>query len=282
MTPARFKKIIWDFYAKNRRDFPWRETRDPYKILVSEIMLQQTQAPRIVAKYESFLRAFPHINALATASTADVLREWKGLGYNRRALSLKKAAEIIVRKHGGNVPRDMDALIALPGVGRATAGDVLAFAWNIPAVVIETNIRSVFIHFFFTDSSDNKNSAPSAQKIHDRDIVPLIEKTLDRDNPRDWYYALMDYGAMLKKTHGNASVRSAHYAKQSAFKGSNRELRSKILEMIMKKKQQGPAIVSLITKTFPHTTTESIEKNLVALMKEGFIVEHKGTYSIKK
>jgi A/G-specific adenine glycosylase len=263
---AAFKKIIWKYYRAHRRDFPWRNTRDPYRILVSEIMLQQTQAPRVVSKYEEFIARFPTVQTLARASVSDVLAIWKGLGYNRRALALKRAAEIIMREHGGKVPRDIEKLIALPGVGKATAGDVLAFAWNIPVVVIETNIRSVFLHFFF----------PNVKNVHDRDILPLIEKTLDQKNPREWYAALMDYGAMLKRTHGNASRKSAHYAKQLPFKGSNREARARILFAITEK----PATATRLTKTLK-LSEEIVTKNLAALEKEGFIASRRGVFSVK-
>ncbi len=224
MSPALFKKTVWSYYKKNRRDFPWRQTRDPYKILVSEIMLQQTQTPRVIFKYEEFITAFPTLESLAKAPLKKVLLLWQGLGYNRRAVNLQKATQIIISHHKGKFPRDYTSLIDLPGVGPATAGDIMAFAWNKPVVVIETNIRTVFIHSFFKDEKD----------VHDKDILPLIEKTLDTKKPRDWYYALMDYGTMLKKTQINPSRRSKHYSKQSPFKGSNQDFK----------------IYSLIRKTF--------------------------------
>ncbi len=252
-----FQKIIKDYYSKQGRIFPWRETRNPYKILVSEIMLQQTQAPRVVEKYRSFIKRFPSVASLASAKTIDVFKEWQGLGYNRRGLALKKAAEIIVNEYHGKVPNSLESLLSLPGVGPATAGDILAFAWNQPSIVIETNIRSVFIHFFFRDTTN----------IADSEILPLIQKTLDRKNPREWYFALMDYGAFLKKNHLNPSRRSKQYSPQSPFSGSNRELRSKILRYIIAySKQPLENIVESL-----QTDKESIEKNLRALVKEGLL-----------
>jgi A/G-specific adenine glycosylase len=168
MSPAQFKKIIYSYYEKNRRDFPWRRTRDPYKILVSEIMLQQTQAPRVTEKYKEFIKKFPSVKSLAEAPLKKVLVLWQGLGYNRRAVNLHKTAQVINKKYKGVFPKTKEALLELPGVGPATAGDILAFAYNQAQIVIETNIRSVFIHFFF---ENEKN-------VHDRDIIPLIEKTL--------------------------------------------------------------------------------------------------------
>ncbi len=224
MTENQFRKTIWEYYTSNKRSFPWRKTRDPYKILVSEVMLQQTQALRVAPKYKSFLKKFPTTRVLAKAELSDVLKEWQGLGYNRRALYLKHCAEKIESDFNGKFPKDFKILCSLPGIGLATAGDIMAFAWNIPVVVIETNIRSVFIYFFFNDK----------KKIHDKDILPLIEKTLDMKNPREWYWALFDYGAYLKQT-GNPSRRSAHHTRQSKFEGSFRQKRSLILRMILQK-----------------------------------------------
>ena len=259
MNIPQFKKIIWNHYKKNKRIFPWRKTKDPYKILVSEIMLQQTQAPRVVSKYLSFIKKFPNIKSLTKASLSEVLREWQGLGYNRRAKYLKSCAEIVVKKYDGKFPKDFNMLVELPGIGLATAGDLMAFAWNMPVTVIETNIRSVFIHCFFPKESEQR-------KIHDKEIIPLIEKTLDTKNPREWYSALMDYGAYLKET-SNPSRKSAHYLKQSAFKGSNREKRSKILKPILEKPRTGKEI-----SEFLGYTKEITDKNIQSLIKEGMII----------
>lgn len=256
-TVSTFKRKINEFYRSHgRHDLPWRKTRDPYKILVSEVMLQQTQVDRVVPKYKSFLKKFPTLHALARASNKEVLTEWQGLGYNRRALNLKRAAEKIERNFNGNFPTSFEPLMALPGIGKATAGDLLAFAYNLPTIVIETNIRTVFIHHFFKDK----------KKVSDADIIPLIEKTIDEENPRDWYYALMDYGSYLKKTLGNNIQQSKHYKKQSSFKGSNRELRSKILKLILKKSRTKEEILKLLDSPSP-----AIKKNLLALESEGLI-----------
>ncbi len=206
-----FTSSIWSHYKKHRRSFPWRERISPYRILVSEIMLQQTQANRVVKKYNAFIKKFPTLKKLNAAKNEDVLRAWQGLGYNRRALYLKSITKI---------PKTYEELVELPGIGPNTAGSILAFAYNIPHPFIETNIRSVFIHFFF------KNK----ERVHDK----LVKETLDHKNPREWYYALMDYGAMLKKTE-NPSQKSTHYKKQSAFKGSRRQKRGEILRILLDK-----------------------------------------------
>ncbi|NBC28577.1 MAG: A/G-specific adenine glycosylase, partial [Spirochaetes bacterium] len=209
-APADFKEYIWGFYRDFGRSMPWRETRDTYAIFLSEIMLQQTQVPRVMEKYREFLRRFPSFETLADARLAEVYEVWQGLGYNRRAKYLHDAARSIVADHGGRVPHDRPALEALPGVGPNTAGSLLAFCHNEPVVFIETNIRRVFIYFFFPGGAD----------VHDRDLFPLIEETLDRQNPREWYYALMDYGATLKKWVTNPNRRSKQYVRQSSFENS--------------------------------------------------------------
>lgn len=220
-------------------------------------MLQQTQAPRVIEKYNEFLLQFPDLSSLAKAPLKQVLSVWQGLGYNRRAVNLQKAAQVIIKDHNGTFPKNKKDLEALPGVGPATAGDLLAFAYNIAVPLIETNIRSVYIHCFFNDQKD----------IDDKDILPLINKTLDKQNPREWYYGLMDYGAMLKATRVNPSRRSKHYAKQSPFKGSNRELRSKILKYLLNYGKQPLEIIAEALET----DAEIIEKNLRAMAAEGLL-----------
>jgi A/G-specific adenine glycosylase len=272
MDYKAFKKTIWDYYKKNRRSFPWRERITPYHVVVSEVMLQQTQASRVVAKFKSFIKRFPTFKSLAAASLQDVLAEWKGLGYNRRGLNLKRLAEVIVKEHKNKVPMTAEALIALPGIGKNTAGSILAFAHNIPHPFIETNIRTVFIHFFF----------PGHGQISDKEILPLVEKTLDKKNPREWYYALMDYGVMLKKLHKNPSRKSLHYRKQSSFKGSNRELRAQILhEIVTNGSSTLDELIIRVRSTLP-APLEAIQKNIGDLIKEGFIVKKNKVYSIQK
>ncbi len=232
-----FKDSVYSYYQKHARKFPWRETRNPYNILVSEFMLQQTQTERVMGKYEEFLARFPDFSTLAGSDLHPVLQAWQGLGYNRRAVSLKQTAVNVMERHGGTLPRDLEELMMLPGIGRSTAGAVLAFAHNIPVAFIETNIRRVFIHFFF----------PGDGKVDDREILPLVERTMDRDNPRQWYYALMDYGAMLKTKPPNPNRRSVHYTRQAPFEGSDRQIRGKILKLLLSRGslQEGELIEGL-------------------------------------
>lgn len=250
-----FRNTVWDHYHRNGRSLPWRKTRVAYRIFLSEIMLQQTQVSRVTKKYREFLKVFPSFTALANASQADVLRAWQGLGYNRRALNLHRAAAVIGERHNGRVPCDRDALLELPGIGAATAGSLQAFIHNIPSAFIETNIRSVFLHFFF----------PERGAVSDREILPLVEKTVDRENPREWYYALMDYGVFLKGS-GNPNIRSAHYSRQSPFKGSNREVRSAILAYVLKHGHVEKK--NLYALRFP---ADRVDRNVSALEREGFI-----------
>ncbi len=219
----RFNEIIYDYYHYNRRPFAWRDERSPYRVVVSEIMLQQTQTDRVTQKFEKFITHFPSFEDLATASFEEVLRVWKGLGYNRRAQALHEIAKVITLQHNGQLPNDPDLLVTLKGIGLATAASICAFAFNRPTVFIETNIRTVFIYCFYHDIKD----------IHDKDLLILIEQMLDKKNPRDWYYALMDYGVMLKKTIGNLCRLSAHYNTQSRFEGSDRQLRGQILQALL-------------------------------------------------
>jgi len=226
MTTKLFKKIVWRYYRTHGRDLPWRivgrRRVSPYQIVVSEIMLQQTQVSRVLPKYRLFVRRFPSFRALACASLRDVLSVWQGLGYNRRGKYLKALSEVVVAEYGGRLPHDVGALTALPGIGLNTAGAICAFAWNIPVVFLETNIRSVFLHSFF----------PRRREVGDASILALVEETLAMSNPREWYYALMDYGVMLKRMHPNPSRRGAAHQTQSRFTGSDREIRGAVVRAL--------------------------------------------------
>jgi A/G-specific adenine glycosylase len=263
----RFQQRIYDHYRKNGRVLPWRRTHDPYKILLSELMLQQTQVKRVFEKYKEFLRRFPTIQSVARAPLRAIFEQWQGLGYNRRALALKKLAVIIVDRYGGRIPREIEVLKALPGVGAATAGAVCAFALDKPVVFIETNIRSVFIHFFFRDRGEVKDS----------EIFPLVEQTLDAKRPRDWYYALMDYGASLKEKLPNPGRRSAHYTRQSPFEGSLRQVRGMILRTLVKQPViSEPALVKAINRD-----AVMVRQALKRLRTEGFIVKKRKRFFIR-
>ena len=254
----RFHGVVYAHYERYGRDFPWRHTTDPYHVLVSEVMLQQTQTGRVASKYREFLKQFPDVCALAQAGVVEVLAAWQGLGYNRRALALHRTACIICTDFAGLVPQEKQALLALPGIGPYTAAAIRAFAFDLPDVFIETNIRTVFIHEFF----------PGATTVHDRDILPMVEATLDRSAPRRWYQALMDYGAMLKES-GNPSRRSAHHRVQSRFKGSRREARGIILRTLL---GEGPLPPDALKSSVPDWDNR-FDEALRMLQCDGLVVQ---------
>ena len=229
-------------------------------------MLQQTQVERVIEKYDQFIARFPDVACLAKATLKEVLEVWQGLGYNRRAISLMKLAGIIVSEHHGQLPADAEELVRLPGIGRATAGCLLAFAFRIPFAFIETNIRRVFIHHFFQDR----------EGVHDNEIMPLVETTLDRRNPRDWYYALMDYGSQLKREMENPNKKSAHYARQTPFENSDRKIRGAILKALVGETSITEEGIILTIGS----EKERTKKILKALVKEGFIAKTDKTYHI--
>ena len=270
-----FKNAVWKYYRAHARAMPWRFEKDPYRVFVSEVMLQQTQVDRVRGKYEEFIKRFPDFRALAEAPLSTVLHAWQGLGYNRRALFLKRAAEAVVREHGGALPRSEDALRAPPGIGAATASSIRAFAFNEPAVFIETNIRSVYLHFFFPKSPPEAPCPPPGgdppseeKKVSDKKLLPLVEKTLDRANPREWYYALMDYGAMLKRNGANPSRASATHKKQPRFEGSLRQTRGAVTKLLLGEKS---LTESEIRKALSRHDSARIATALSGLVRDGFL-----------
>ncbi len=267
---AAFRKKIREYYAKNRRDLPWRTTVNPYHILVSEIMLTQTQVERVIEKYNLFLQRFPDFKTLAASSLHDVLEVWQGLGYNRRALLLKKCAAEVIQKYNGKLPQNVESLESLPGIGPYIARAVCAFAYNLPTVFIETNIRTVFIYHFFLKQ----------KKVHDRDIMPLLTQTLDRKNPREWYNALMDYGSFLKKKYGNSNRKSAHYAKQSRFIGSDRQIRGLIVKSLMEPKKITKQKLQKKLYSLMAADKKRFEAILSGLQKDGLVKKINGKYTV--
>lgn len=268
------KKNINDFYSnlqpflfEKKRNLPWREVINPYWIVVSELMLQQTQVSRIMHKFPEFISKFPSFEILSKSSLSSVLRAWQGIGYNRRAKYLKQIAHDIWHNHSGIVPSRIEDLIQMPGIGPATAGSIVAFVYNSPTIFIETNIRRVFIHHFFQQS----------KSVADSEIIPCILKTIDTKRPRDWYYAVMDYGSELKKVVVNPNRKSKHYQKQSPFEGSNRQVRSIIIKTLLSRKSMKKA-------EFLNTLTisdEIVTNVLGELENEEFIQCKNQTYSLQ-
>ena len=274
MKPSlpQFQKLIWEYYRKQGRPLLWRHaehTSDPYKILVSEIMLQQTQVARVNTKYPEFIKVFPNFKTLAKASLSKVLKVWQGMGYNRRAIALQKIAIIVMKEFGGVLPSDPDVLETFPGIGPHTAGSIAAFAFNKPTVFIETNIRRVFIHFFF----------PRTQKVSDEAIRPLVEKTVDQKNPREWYFALMDYCAKLAKEVKNPNRKSRHYRRQVKFEGSLRQVRGAILKELLRSGGGSDEILRL-RPALRDFAQDDIKRALNALVQEGFIFRKGDMYEL--
>lgn len=277
---AQFRKTVWAYWKKEgRHNLPWRKTRNPYRILVSEVMLQQTQVPRVIENYEEFLRAFPTARALSKASLADVLKIWSGLGYNRRAKYLHDAAKAIVERHAGRVPRNYGSIRKLQGVGDYTAHAMRVFAFNEPDILIETNIRTALIHRFF----------PDIPIIRDREILEYAQMAAEGQDPRTWNWALMDYGAHLKHSGVRNNHQSAHYAKQSKFEGSLRQVRGAILRALHAGHQTNSHIYSLIRArlrvSHRQATREQANKRIVSealasLARDGLIAQQKGKWRI--
>ena len=290
-------RVFVEFVAKKGRelyrDLPWRRTYDPYAIWISEVMLQQTQVSRVDGRWQRWLERFPTVDALAAAAPSDVLEEWQGLGYNRRALSVHRAAQTI-SEAGGVFPQDPKELVKLPGIGPATAAGIRAFAFNLHGVYLETNVRTVFLHELY----------PQAEGVPDSELVPLVELTCpasvtdaanvaDADNtanvvdadataeltPRSWYYALLDYGAYLKKTIPNPSRRSKSHVKQTRFEGSHRQKRAELLRVLLAHKDEGGAAFETLHQELcqievnagRETLDEQVTLGLLEeLAKEGF------------
>jgi len=264
---SAFQKHIYSYFERFGRTFSWRQTTDAYQIVVSEIMLQQTQTYRVEGKFERFIEVLPDFNTLACAPLNVVLSLWQGLGYNRRAKALHAIAKKVVHEFNGKLPADQDILQTFPGIGKATAASICSFAFNMPVVFIETNIRSLFIHFFFRDVEE---------KINDSMLMPLVAQTVDTQNSRIWYYALTDYGVALKKAYPRLNAKSAHYARQSRFEGSRRQIRGKILkELLAHKSLSKKHIINVIGADdcrVPHV--------LEQLMHEGFIKKKGDAFTI--
>lgn len=266
MDVVQFQEMIQERGRELYRPMPWRDDTRPYYVLVSELMLQQTQVDRVIPKFEAFISRFPNEKDLAGASLGDVLSLWNGLGYNRRAKFLHEAAKKIVSECGGMFPQTKEALLSLPGVGSNTAGAIMNYAYNQPEPFIETNVRTVYFYHFFQDGD----------KVTDKDVLRLLEVTIDQEHPREFYWAIMDYGSWLKKQGLGSIQQSTHYKKQSALKGSVREVRGQIIRslMIQDMTEQGLRRELNADERFPQA--------LNGLLKDGLVMATNGILHLTK
>jgi len=275
MEIESFRREVLSFYRVKGKTFPWRIIRNPYAIVVSEFMLQQTRTELVQKKYLPFLDAFPDLETLAKAPLSLLLAHWKGLGYNRRAIYLQEFARYALTRWEGTIPADPAVLQQCRGIGPYTARAIPTFAYDIPFVFIETNIRRVFLHNFF----------PGKEGIHDREILPWVERTLDREHPREWYYALMDYGAYLAKEFPNPNRRSKHFVRQAPFEGSRRQFRGRILSALLQ--AGGPLDIETLASrvSLPLDEKKQVLQELSQLLQdlsaEGFVAEEAGAYRIR-
>ncbi len=263
---AKFQKVVWDYYQPyGRHVMLWRRPEpdgsfDPYKIMVSELMLQQTQVARVTPKFVAFLKKFPTVQALATAPLGEVLQLWSGLGYNRRAKFLWQAARKVTLEWRGTFPTSTHELQKLSGIGLSTAGAIAAYAFNQPVIFAETNIRTAVIHHFFADQTG----------ITDSSIREILGQVIDHTHPREFYWALTDYGAYIKRTVGNLNTLSKSYTKQSAFSGSKRQIRGELIRLLTIR----PYRLEEIEAVIPDKRLRMVAEELVT---EGFIQQDNRT-----
>lgn len=268
MSTKEFVRRVTDHWRHSgRHTLPWRKTKDPYRILVSEVMLQQTQVDRVIPYYEKFLKKYPTAERLSKSRLADVLKLWSGLGYNRRAKFLRDAAIALVEKHDGKFPKSYEGLRELPGVGDYTARAVRVFAFNKRDVLIETNVRTAYLHHFFHD----------ATSVHDKELLPFILAAAEGQDPREWHAALMDYGACLKRNGVRLNAKSAHYSRQSRFEGSSRQLRGRLLRRLM----DGPITRASLRKISAKNAYD-VSMALQAMERQGLVIQADGRWTIAR
>lgn len=255
MNRTDFQEIVWQKGAELYRAMPWRTVTEPYYVLVSELMLQQTQVDRVIPKFNTFIETFPTIQSLAVAPLSEVLKLWSGLGYNRRAKFLHSAARRVVADFDGSIPDTTKDLISLPGIGPNTAGAILAYSFNQPVTFIETNVRTVYFYHFFDDSLS----------VTDVELREKVIETVDTEHPREWYWAMMDYGSWLKRQGFGANNKSAHYKKQAPLKGSLREMRGVLLKLL----SEGDTTKEALDGQY--ASDPRFEPALRALLKEGLL-----------
>lgn len=270
----QFQTFLLRWYQHyGRHDLPWRQTTDPYHILVSELMLQQTQVNRVIPKYIAFLQQFPSLDTLARVDLAEVLIAWQGLGYNRRARYLWELARVVVNQYEGRMPTEVDVLQKLPGLGPYTTAAIMAFAYNQPVSLIETNVRTVYLYHFF----------PARETVSDQELMPLIAASVPKDRARDWYATLMDYGSYLKSVVPNPSRKSKHHTRQSVFVGSVRQVRGEIIRLLaVAQLQSKPAVSTDMLKSQLTSNKQHFEEALAQLVADKLIAQSENGWQLHK
>jgi A/G-specific adenine glycosylase len=262
-----FHEMIFVWWKDHRRSLPWRETNDPYRILVSEVMLQQTQVSRALPKYEEFLYFFPDVYALASAKTSQVLKVWQGMGYNRRALYLKKTAEAVVSAHHGYFPEAEMDLLKLPGVGKYTARAIMVFAFRQDVAMIDTNIRQILVHFFF-----------DGKAVSEKEVENVADALVPKGKSWEWHQALMDYGALaLKAVRGK--TKAVMKAKAVPFKESDRYFRGRIVDALRQKDWKEKELVSYMS-AFYKKPSMFITRIVDGLVKDSLVTRKKNVVQL--
>jgi A/G-specific adenine glycosylase len=257
---------LLDWYAENRRDLPWRRTADPYAILVSEVMLQQTQVPRVTPRFTEWLEAWPDLESLAAAPLVDVLRRWQGLGYNNRARRLQACAQAAVAAAAEGRPAELpltpEALRALPGIGPYTARAVLIFAHNADLAAVDANVRRVLTH-----------ELRLPRGLGERDLQAVADAALPPGRSRDWHNALMDYGSLVLTAR---STGIASRSRQAAFEGSRRQKRARLLRRLLDHGAQSLGELATSTRLPPEETADLLRR----LGRDGLVLESGGVWRV--
>ena len=291
------QSLLLAWWDAGHRDLPWRRTRDPYAILVSEVMLQQTQVSRVAPKFESFMARYADIGALAAASPADVIQAWSGLGYNRRAVNLHRLARAVAEKHGGVLPTDAAALRELPGIGAYTARAVASIAWDEPVAAVDTNVRRVLNRV--VDGPQSTRGPAQTQA--------LADQLLARDRPGDWNQALMELGALVclpvprclecplrsvcRSAGSTTAIREQRVAYRAApsrpaerFEHSSRYYRGRIVEMLRAEGTGGALTADEVGARLRLDYTDAdgpwLERLLGGLARDGLITWEDGRVAL--
>lgn len=265
ITSFRQKIFLW--WPPHRRDLPWRHTRDPYRIMVSEVMLQQTQVLRVIDKYNEFIEAFPTVKDLAQASPAQILRIWKGMGYNRRALYLRSSAQIICDQYNGQIPNNYELLTRLPGLGTYTARAIMVFAYGQEVPLVDTNIRQIITHFFFSNQAQGLALMGRKGRALEKDIEDIARQLIPPGKSWEWHQALMDYGAIAMT---NIQIPITNKKKQKPFKDSNRYYRGRIVDRLREGEAQEKEFLEECASAYGKSK-KFLVGILDGLIKEGLI-----------